>query len=281
MPDLEAANRNGSSQNGYAPHEGVASTLQGKVAIITGAGDGIGKAAAVALSRSGASVVIVDKNLSAGRQCCDEVKASSGKALTVSCDAASDAGSRYMVHAAIQEFGRVDLLVCSAGLMLIRGAKTASLEDWAASFAANVTAAALCVRYAAVHMKRNGGGAVVLVGSISGHRPDPGFATYSASKAALLMLTRSLALEYGPDGIRVNAVSPGPVETRGLRSLVESHGSEWNQWKERVTRLQCLQTMIQPEDVAMSILFLCTDAARMITGTSLVVDGGLLSRAAL
>ena len=183
-----------------------------------------------------------------------------------------------MVTRAVKAFGRVDLVVCNAGLMLIRGAGAASESDWAESFSSNVTSAALAVRYAADHMKRNGGGAVVLIGSISGQRPDPGFATYAVSKAALLMLTRSLALEYASDNIRVNAVCPGPVETNGLRSLVEGFGAGWDRWKQSVVRMQCIQTMTQPEDVAQSVLFLCSEEARMITGTSLVVDGGLLAR---
>lgn len=255
-------------------------SLKGKTAIITGAGSGIGRACAVELAKAGVNVVSVDVNVEANQRCLADIHAAGGNGITVCCDALSERGAHHMALAAAKAFDHVDVLVCAAGLMLIRSAEAALAAEWAAAFAANATGCALAARYTAAHMRRHGG-SIVLVGSISGIRPDPGFATYSASKAALLMLTRSLASEYGEFGIRVNQVTPGPVDTPGLRATVQGYGADWNHWRERIARMQCIERMVQPEDVAQAVLFLASDQSAMITGTSLIVDGGLLSRSAV
>lgn len=169
-------------------------------------------------------------------------------------------------------------MVSNAGTLTIKGAGKATATEWARCFAINSTAAALCARHVCGWMRDAGGGAIVVVASISGSKAEPGFATYSSSKAALLMLTRSMAIEYGKWNIRVNAVSPGPVETPGLRRVVQEAHADWENWKERVCQLQCLPTMISPDDIAKAVIFLCSDDARMITGANLVVDAGLLAR---
>jgi len=246
--------------------------------IVTGAASGIGRATALAFAERGAQVIVADIDESGAHACTEEIIAQDGRALAVVCDVTSEASVRQMVEFAVRHHHGINILVSNAGILMIKSAAQATAEDWARSFATNISAAALCARYAGEVMRASGGGTMVMVASISGMRAEQGFATYSSSKAALLMLTRSLAIEYGRWNIRINAVSPGPVETPGLQQVIESYDANWSAWKEGVCGMQCLPTFLQPEDIANAILFLCSDEARLITGTNLVVDGGLLAR---
>jgi NAD(P)-dependent dehydrogenase (short-subunit alcohol dehydrogenase family) len=250
----------------------------GKSVVVTGAASGIGRSTAKQFSANGAHLVLADIDADAVEKCAAEIRDAGGTALAVVCDVTSESSIQAMIDCAARTFGGLHVLVSNAGILMLKSAAQASAAQWAQCFATNTSAAALCARYAYEPMQRSGGGAIALVASISGCKAEPGFATYSASKAALLMLTRSMAVDYGPSNIRVNAVCPGPVETRGLRGIVEAADFDWNSWKIRVAGMQCLRSLIQPEDVAKTILFLCSDDARMITGASLVVDGGLLAR---
>lgn len=252
--------------------------FRNKTAIITGAGSGIARSSAILFAQAGANVTAVDIDQESANSCVDEIRSLGRNGLAITGDASQEPCIREAVDCTVATFGRVDYVVCCAGAMWIRSADLASPEDWAKCLSTNVTAAALAARYSSRQMRLQGGGAIVFVSSICGHRPDPGFTTYATSKAALLMLTRSLALDYGSCNIRVNAVSPGPVDTPGLRSIVEGANGQWDNWKASVVAMQCLPYMIQPQDIGRAILFLCSEDARMITGTSLVIDGGLLAR---
>lgn len=254
--------------------------FKNKTVIVTGAASGIGRSTAHAFADEGAQVVLADINEQQAKHVALEIKTAGGMALAVACDVACESAIQRVVDCAVFEFGAVNMLVSNAGTMTLKSTSEARGMEWAKSFAINTSAAALCARYTSERMRDAGGGAIVVVASISGSKAEPGFATYSSSKAASLMLARSMAIEYGKWNIRVNAVSPGPVDTPGLRHIIHKANADWDRWRESVCRLQCLPTMISTTDIARAILFLCSDDARLITGANLVVDAGLLARSA-
>ncbi len=249
----------------------------GKVAVVTGAASGIGKATAQLFAAEGASVVIADIDSTAAGGVADSINRSGGKAIHVACDISKDAQVRSLMSSAIQSFRRIDILVNCAARFLMKGGKDAREEDWSESFAVNVAGPALCSRYAAEQMKETGGGAIVIVSSISGMIADPDYATYSTSKAALLMLARSLAIDFGPWNIRVNAISPGAVDTPSLKRQLEQENLTQEQFEAIISSRQCLSMFIEPRDIALPILFLASDDARAVTGANLVVDAGFLT----
>jgi len=249
----------------------------GKVAIVTGAASGIGKASTQRFAAEGASVVVADINSTPAVDVVDGINRDGGKAFAVACDISQDAQVQNLMSSAMERFGRVDILVNCAARFLMKGGGEAKAEDWREVFATNVAGTALCCRYAAERMKEAGGGAIVIVSSISGMIADPNYATYSTSKAALLMLARSLAIDFGAWNIRVNAVSPGAVDTPSLKRALEQESLSQEQFEAIIYGRQCLRMFIQPNDIASPILFLASDDARAITGANLVVDAGFLT----
>jgi NAD(P)-dependent dehydrogenase (short-subunit alcohol dehydrogenase family) len=246
----------------------------GKVAIVTGGGSGIGKATAQCFAAEGAQVVVADINSSAATDVAEVIQRGGGKAIAVGCDISQDSQAQSLMSAAIEKFKRVDVLVNCAARFLMKGGKEASQEDWQEIFGTNVAGTALCCRYAADQMKTTGGGTIVIVSSISGMIADPDYATYSTSKAALLMLARSLAIDFGPWNIRVNAVSPGAVNTPSLKKQLEKENLSQEQFEAIIASRQCLKMLIEPDDIARPILFLASDDAKAVTGANLVVDAG-------
>jgi NAD(P)-dependent dehydrogenase (short-subunit alcohol dehydrogenase family) len=249
----------------------------GKVAIVTGGGSGIGKATAQLLAREGGQVAIADVNRPAATEVADEVNRAGGNAAAVPCDISQEGEVQNLVAVTQETFGQINVLVNCAARFLMRGGKNAEAKDWHEVFSTNVTGTALCCRYAAERMRQTGDGAIVIVSSISGIIADPDYATYSASKAALLMLARSLAIDFGEWNVRVNAVSPGAVDTPALRKRLKEENLTDAQFHAIISDRQCLKMLIQPEDVARTILFLVSDDARAITGANLVVDAGFIS----
>jgi NAD(P)-dependent dehydrogenase (short-subunit alcohol dehydrogenase family) len=245
--------------------------LSGRVALVTGAGHGFGRAIAARLAAAGARVAVHYRASRDGALAVvAEIRARGGEARAVAGDLTRDDDAARVFAEALEAFGGLDLLVNNAGSYPLAGFLDVTAAQWDDVVGANLKSAMLCTQAAARTMIRGGGGAIVNVSSISAFRPSLDLVHYSAAKAALEMLTRSSAVELGPRGIRVNAVAPGVVWREGIEEA----------WPEGVSAYRAkapLGRIGQPEDVADACLFLASPAARWITGTTLVVDGGVLA----
>jgi NAD(P)-dependent dehydrogenase (short-subunit alcohol dehydrogenase family) len=251
--------------------------LKGKVAIITGAATGIGRASALLFARAGARVALVDVREPELTRTEADVRAAGGDAMALAADLAQPDDCAAVVTRAVRAFSRLDVLLNNAGVgtMVVGGTiESISLEHWDLAQDVNVRAMYLVSRAAVPHMRATGGGAVVNIASVSafhGSVERPTHA-YAASKGAVLALTRAMAASYGRDGIRVNAICPGTIRTRLTadiverveRSAKEGHGIP-------------LGRVGEPEDIARCALFLASDDASFISGAAIVADGGAMA----
>jgi 3-oxoacyl-[acyl-carrier protein] reductase len=243
----------------------------GKVALVTGGGNGIGAATCRAFAAAGARVVVLDRDAAAAERVAAEITGRNGKAEAHGLDVTDRDGFERLAAGVTEAEGGIDILVNGAGVTIRRMIGEMGAEDWDRVIAVNLTGAFNGIRAVLPHMRSRGGGAIVNIASIAGLRISFGGTTnYSASKAGLLGLTRHAAYELAPDHIRVNAVCPGATATAfgGAMPTEES--------KAKRARKIPLGRMCEPEDIADPILFLASDSARMITGVALTVDGGLL-----
>jgi NAD(P)-dependent dehydrogenase (short-subunit alcohol dehydrogenase family) len=248
--------------------------LDGKVAIITGAATGIGRASALLFSRAGARVALVDAREPELKRTDTDVRAAGGQSTVIIADLARPEDCAAAVEAALRAFGRVDVLLNNAGVgtMVVGGTvETISLEHWDLAQDVNVRAMYLVSRAVIPHMRAQGGGAIVNIASVSAFRGSVERPThaYAASKGAVLSLTRAMASSYGRDRIRVNAICPGTIRTRLTADIVD-----------RVERTAKegggipLGRVGEPEDIARCALFLASDDASFVSGAHVVVDGG-------
>ena len=247
--------------------------VSNKVALITGAADGIGAATAELFAEHGASVVIGDIDDKGGAEVRDRILAAGGQAVFVHADISRPADAASLATAAEIAFGRLDILVNNAATFVLKGID-ATPEDWHRSLDVNVIGTSMVTRAAVQVMRRGGGGAIVNLASISSFVAQPQFVTYSATKAAILQMTRNLALDLAPDGIRVNCVCPGTILTRASRDHMERVGMSLDDFIAAEASKHLLNRIGSPREVAQAILFLASDDASFITGTHLMVDGG-------
>lgn len=246
--------------------------LRDKVAFITGAAAGIGRATAELFAEEGASVVLVDKNPE-GADLAREIGERSHPALFIQADISKEKEIRRAVELADTTHGRVDILVNNAAVFVLKGLE-ASPHDWHQVIDVNLIGTALCARYVSRIMKRNKGGSIVNLGSISSFIAQPGFLTYSATKAALVNMTRCMAMDLAPYNIRVNCVCPGTIRTSATERHLAKTGMSEEEFVARSAPLHLLNRIGQPREVAYAILFLASDEASFITATPLMVDGG-------
>ena len=242
--------------------------LPGRVAIVTGAARGIGFAIAERLSKAGAQVVVADIAEDGAAAAAERLREGGGKAIGVAADVTSPDEAGAMVERAIDAFGAVDILVNNAGIT----GRDAPLwettdEDWEKVLGLNLTGVFYCCRAVVSHMRERGSGAIVNVASISGKEGNPNMIPYSVSKAGVICLTKALAKEVIHDGVRVNAVAPGVIETPLLDQL-QPEAIEYMRSKVPMGR------MGSPEEVAAVVHFLASDAASFVTGQCYDVSGG-------
>ncbi|MBA3414296.1 MAG: glucose 1-dehydrogenase [Chloroflexia bacterium] len=251
--------------------DGHETTLTGKVAIVTGAGSGVGQATALALTVAGAIPVLVGRTPGPLAATAAAISMAGGRSLVAAADVADEAAVERLVERAVAELGGVDLLLAAAGIGRFGLVVGYALADWQATLATILTGVFLCARAAVPAMRARGGGSIVNLASVAAERPQPGMGVYCVSKAAVLMLTDVLAAELAADGIRVNALVPGFVKTRFTSVL----------WQDEATRAALLghipqRRMAEPEEIASAALYLASDAARFVTGAHLRIDGGQL-----
>jgi 3-oxoacyl-[acyl-carrier protein] reductase len=246
-------------------------TLDGKVALVTGGGRGIGQAVAVALAGAGADVcVAVSRDVSAAEAVAEEVRGKGRRALAQQADVSQSDQAEALVARTVEELGRIDLLVNNAGITRDGLIMRMSDEDWDAVLNVNLKGTFHCTRAALKRMVRQRSGRIVNITSVMGITGNAGQANYAASKAGVIGLTRSTAKEVGSRGITCNAVAPGWIQTRMTEGLSEEITTQ-------VLKQIPLGRLGEPEDVAGLVLFLCSDAASYITGQVIVVDGGLIT----
>ncbi|MGQ9572625.1 MAG: SDR family oxidoreductase, partial [Dehalococcoidia bacterium] len=248
--------------------------LRDKVALVTGSGSGIGKATALLFGREGAKVMSVDLNGDTARATASEITAAGGQADSLQADVSVAADVERMIGTTVERFGRLDVLVNNAGIEVIMPIVQVPEEMWDRLIDVNLKGVFLGCKYAIPQMIRQGGGAIVNTASIAGLRGFATFGTYSASKGGVVLLTKTLAVEYARFNIRINCVCPGIIRTpmvdRGLLAVPEPEAA-----LERFEQAHPMGRLGEPEEVAQAMLFLASDEASFITGVPLPVDGGI------
>jgi NAD(P)-dependent dehydrogenase (short-subunit alcohol dehydrogenase family) len=242
--------------------------MEGKLALVTGAAGGIGRATALAFAASGASVLVADVNTDRGHETVSLIAAQGGKALFQSCDVSDARDVKALVARAISEFGRLDFAHNNAGI------NNPALDEWDEtnydrSLAINLKGVMLCMREEAAEMLKLGGGAIVNTASINGIVGNGSQPAYTAGKHGVVGLTRSAALKWAKDGIRVNAVCPGVIDTP-----MSATAASDPQIRAIIEQMTPMGRMGRPEEVAAAVLWLCSEQASFITGHPLVIDGG-------
>jgi acetoin reductase-like protein len=254
--------------------------LRDKIAIVTGAGQGIGRAIALRLAREGADLVIADLNTKTAAGVAAEVEAAGRRATAVRTDVAAAEDRRALVDATLSAFGKIDILVNNAGIIRIGGPLEITEEEWDLVQAVNLKGTYFTCQAVLPHMLERGQGRIVNIASIAAKAGSIAWIHYNVSKAGVVALTRSLAQAYGKRGVTVNCVCPGIVDTDMWAKIEREAGRvlgiEPGQLTQSRVNSSALGRMEKPEDVADAVAFLCSDDARYITGQAVNVDGGIL-----
>ena len=249
-------------------------SFQDKVVLVTGGTSGIGRATALAFANAGAKVVIAGRRESEGQAVVSEIKSAGGKALFVRADVAHEAEVKALIEQTVATYGRLDVAFNNAGIEWLGPLTEATEADYRRTFDTNVWSIITSLKYEVPAMLKNGGGSIINTSSIAGHLGFSGASIYVASKHAVEGLTKTAALEFAKQGIRVNAVAPAAIETAMVDRFVGAEGDQ----RAGLASMHPIGRMGRAEEIAGAVLFLASDAASFITGESLKVDGGFAAQ---
>ena len=245
--------------------------LKDKVAVITGSGKGLGQAMALLFSREGAKIVVFDIDEPAGRETVEQIQEQGGEAIFVHGDVSNPDDAVRLINTAVDAYGRVDVLVNNAGVHVDRTVADTTEEEWDQILGVNLKGVFLCSKAAIPQMRRQGGGNIICISSISGLIGQLNQAAYNASKHGIIGLVRCMAYDHAQENIRANAICPGVMNTPLVASVPEEHIAPY-----RKTSL--LERFAEPSEVANAALFLASDESSYVTGSAMVVDGGYTTK---
>lgn len=246
-------------------------SFAGKTALVTGAGQGMGLAAAKAFAQAGAAVMLADVNEAAAVKAADDLSKAGHKAMGMRCNVADEAQVKEMVEKTVADFGSLDAAYNNAGIQsLVTDTADLTSEEWDRVFSVNLRGVFLCMKYELMQMRKQGSGAIVNCSSIGGLIGLPGRSAYHAAKHGVLGLTKSAALEYAPRGIRINAVCPGTIRT----PMVEDMFASGDLSEEEVKGLAPINRLGEAAEIADAVLWLCSPMSTYVVGQSVAVDGG-------
>ncbi len=259
----------------------MAKKFQGKVALVTGGATGIGKVTAQIFAREGAKVIVsTDKNIKGGEDTVRLINRAGGEATFIKCDVSRAGEVEAMINTCVQTYGRLDYAFNNAGIgpdgkrVPVVNIVDCPEEIWDRTIDTNLKGVFLCMKYEIKQMLKQKYGVIVNTSSVGALKPVPGFSAYSASKAGLIGLTKTAALEYATSGIRVNTILPGPTDRTLLMEYLTSTMPEERQ---QMMNMIPMKRIAEPEDMAEAVIWLCSDAASFITGHVMPIDGGMTS----
>jgi NAD(P)-dependent dehydrogenase (short-subunit alcohol dehydrogenase family) len=251
--------------------------LESKVALVTGAGSGIGQATALLFAAEGAKVVVVDVDSVRAEETAKKIKARGGEALALQVDATKSSQVETAVARAVSVYGRLDILFNNVGIVLIRELVDTTEDEWDTMLKTNLKSAFLFSKFGIPHMRKHGGGAIVNTGSELGLVGCPSYTAYCASKGGVVLLTKALALECSKWNIRVNCICPGATKTRMLDSEIAHYADKESITKSIIQNVP-LGRIANPDEIARAVLYLASDESSYTTGAVLSVDGGTTAK---